>query len=184
MDLTQLKASPGPAGGLARVFLAICPPQPIRIALTRYQDACTWDLGAALVSPAKFHITLYFIGKVERQRLTEIRQALKTLFTPFDIKLDRSEVWEGGIAVLRPSKLPGELLTLQDSLSNRVRALGLRVEKRKIRLHLTLARHSSGAIWPTESPELVWPVDHYALLESEQNAPAPYIELQAYSFNG
>src|ERR1035441_5076070 len=117
MAIAQLKASPDPGGGLARIFLAICPPQPIRAAFTRYENTCTWNRGVALVSLAKFHITLYFIGEVERQRLAEIRQALKIPFTPFDLKLDRPELWARGITVLRPSELPGEFLTLQDSLS-------------------------------------------------------------------
>src|ERR1039457_4429059 len=86
MAIAQLKASPDPGGGLARIFLAICPPQPIRAALTRYQNTCTWNRGVALVSLANFHITLYFIGEVERQRLSELRQALKIPFAPFDIK--------------------------------------------------------------------------------------------------
>jgi RNA 2',3'-cyclic 3'-phosphodiesterase len=182
MPIAQLKAAPGPAGGLARIFLAVCPPQPIRTALTRYQNTCTWNRGVTLVSPTKFHITLYFIGAVERQRLSEIRQALKIPFTPFDLKLDRPELWAGGIAVLRPSELPGEFLTLQDSLSKRVHELGLRVERRDLRLHLTLARNSCGAIWPKQKLEIVWPVHHYALLESRLNSPAPYKELQKYSF--
>jgi len=184
MAIAQLKASPDPAAGLARIFLAICPPQPIRTALTRYQNTCTWNRGVALVSPAKFHITLYFIGEVERQRLAEIRQALKMPFTPFDLQLDRPELWAAGIAVLRPSELPGEFLTLQDSLSKRVHELGLRVEKCDLRPHLTLARDSCDAIWPKQKPEMVWPVDHYALLESRLNSPAPYKSLQKYSHAG
>jgi RNA 2',3'-cyclic 3'-phosphodiesterase len=182
MAIAQLKAAPDPAGGLARIFLAICPPQPIRTALTRYQNTCTWNRRGALVSPTKFHITLCFIGEVERQSLAEISQALNIPFTPFDLKLDRPELWEGGIAVLRPSKLPGEFLTLQESLSKRVHELGLRVEKRDLRLHLTLARDSYGAIWPKQKFKIVWPVHHYALLESRLNSPAPYKELQKYSF--
>jgi 2'-5' RNA ligase len=184
MAITQLKASPVPAGGLARIFLAICPPQLIRTALTRYQNRCSWNRSAALVSPTKFHITLCFIGEVERQRLAEIRPALKIPFTPFNLKLDRPELWTGGIAVLRPSELPGEFLTFQDSLSKRVHELDLPVEKRDLRVHLTLARNSCGAIWSKQKPEMVWPVDHYALLESRFYSPAPYKELQKYSHTG
>jgi RNA 2',3'-cyclic 3'-phosphodiesterase len=184
MAIAQLEASPGPAGGLARIFLAICPQQPIRTALTRYQNTCAWNRGVALISPTKFHITLYFIGEIERQRLAEIRQALKVPFPPVDLKLDRPELWAGGIAVLRPSKLPGEFLTLHDALSKRVHELGLRVENRDLRLHLTLARDSCGAIWPKQKPEIVWPVHRYALLESRLNSPAPYKELQKYSHTG
>jgi RNA 2',3'-cyclic 3'-phosphodiesterase len=184
MAIAQLKAASDPARGLARIFLAICPPQPIRTALTRYQNTCTWNHGVVLVSPTKFHITLYFIGEVERQRLVEIRQALKTPFTRFDLTLDRRELWAGGIAVLRPSELPGEFLTLQDSLSKRVQELGLRVETRDLRLHLTLARDSCGAIWPRQKSEIIWPVHHYALLESRLSSPAPYKELQKYSYTG
>jgi RNA 2',3'-cyclic 3'-phosphodiesterase len=183
MAIEQLKA-PEPAAGLARIFLAICPPQPVRTALTRYQNACTWNRKVALVSPKKFHITLYFIGAVERQRLAEISQALKIPFAPFDLKLDRPELWAGGIAVLRPSELPGEFLTLQDSLSKRVHELGLQLQKRDLRLHLTLARDSCGAIWPKENFEMVWPVHHYALLESRLNSPAPYKKLQKYFYTG
>lgn len=182
--MAQLKASLRTSGEFARVFLAICPPRPIRATLIRYQNACTWNRDAVLVSPVKFHITLYFLGRVERQLLTGIGHFLKTDFAPFRITLDRPELWKGGIAVLRPSKVPRELRTLQTSLSKRVHSLGLRSEPRKLRPHLTLAGHTAAAFWPKQTPKLVWPVENYALLESDLGAPGTYIELRTYAHDG
>jgi 2'-5' RNA ligase len=184
MAITQLKASAGPAGGDVRIFIAICPPQAIRVAITRYQGTWIWNRSAALVSQTKFHLTLYFIGLVERQSLQEIKRALKTPFTAFELNLDTPELWEEGIAVLRPSNVPDELLSLQDALTERIHMLGLRVEKRDLKIHLTLARHAQAAKWPKQKHHVKWSVHEYALLESRRNSSVSYKTLQKYSSVG
>jgi len=143
-----------------------------------------WNGGAALVSPNKFHITLYYIGEVERQRLDEIKQALKIPFSPFDFRLDTPELWASGIAALRPSNLPQEFLSFYGALAKRICELGLRVETREMKIHLTLARKAHGAACPQRTCEAVWPVRRYTLLESTLNAPGPYKVLQQYADSG
>ena len=139
MASAQAKSSSDRPGRTARIFVGICPSQTIRKALTQYQKAWIWNRRVALVSPTKFHITLFFIGEVEPNRLDEIKQALKISFTPFYFKLDTPELWAGGIAALRPSKLPEEFLIFHDALTKRIHELGLRVETREMKIHLTLA---------------------------------------------
>jgi hypothetical protein len=58
------------------------------------------------------------------------------------------------------------------------------MDKCDLRLQLALARDSCGAIRPKQKPEMVCPVDHYALLEPRLNSPAPYKGLQKYSHTG
>jgi 2'-5' RNA ligase len=138
----------------------------------------------ALVPATKFHITLYFIGEVERTRLGEIKQALGMAFTPFYLNLNTPELWTGGIAALRPSKLPEDFLILHTALTERIHELGLRVETREMKIHLTLARKARGATFPKRNYETIWPVRGYALLESRLNSAGPYKVLHKYFHSG
>lgn len=186
IDMTgaQAKTSRNQLSRTARIFVGICPSQAIRRALAQYQKAWIWNRRVALVSPTKFHITLYYIGEVERKRLNEIKPALQIAFAPFEFKLDTPELWDGGIAALRASKLPEEFLLLYGALTQRIHALGLRVETREMKIHLTLARKARGATCPQQNYEAVWPVRRYVLLESRLNPPGPYKVLQKYYYSG
>jgi 2'-5' RNA ligase len=184
MASTQAKSSLNRPDRTARIFVGICPSQAIRKALTQYQKAWIWNPRVALVPPRKFHITLYFIGGVERKRMGEIKQALEVAFIPFYLNLDTPELWAGGIAALRPSKLPEEFLILHTALTERIRELGLPVETREMKIHLTLARKARGATCPRQNYETVWPVRGYALLESRLDSADPYKVLHKYSHSG
>jgi 2'-5' RNA ligase len=184
MASTQAKSSSNRSDLAARIFVGICPSQAIRKTLTQYQKAWIWNPHVALVPAIKFHITLCFIGEVERIRLGEIKQALEISFVPFYLNLDTPEVWTGGIAALRPRILPEEFFILHNALTKRIYELGLRVETRATRIHLTLARKARGATCPRHNYETVWPVRAYTLLESRLNSAGPYKVLHKYAHSG
>jgi 2'-5' RNA ligase len=62
--------------------------------------------------------------------------------------------------------VPAALEILHARLAETLRALGLPVEARPFRPHLTLARKAAGAVAPAAAPDIRWPVAGYSLVQS------------------
>jgi 2'-5' RNA ligase len=163
-----------PAAPTARLFLGLSPPDPVREALQRHADCWAWPRGAARVRPDKLHATLHFIGAVPRARVPELVAGLAVPFEPFELHLHRVEVWPGGIAVVGPAVAPPALVPLHAGLHRALEDLGLSSARPTLRPHVTLARRARGAIPPAERDDIVWPVDGYALIESDLRPPTQY----------
>ena len=165
-----------PAGGAQRLFIALWPDARVRAALSARRDAWQWPPGAAIVNADKLHATLHFIGQVAAQQVAAVRDAIALPFTPFELTLREPAVWRGGIAVLE-SDAPAALLDLQVRLGLALDALGLPVEQRPYRPHVTLARKARGAVPPGATP-IPWEVRDYALVVS---ANGEYAVMQRYA---
>ncbi|MDE1990439.1 MAG: RNA 2',3'-cyclic phosphodiesterase [Betaproteobacteria bacterium] len=167
----------------ARLFIALRPPAPVRAALRRYQQDCRWPQGAAPVSPDKLHVTLHFLGNVPRTRLRDLLPVLRMAGSPFRLSLDAASLWPGGIATLTGA-VPPELQALRAGLATRLAALGLAVDARAYKLHLTLARRAGGLVWPQAAPVFSWQATRYVLFESAHAAALPYKMLCSYPMRG
>lgn len=150
----------------ARLFLALWPDPETRTHLTACRDAWRWNAGAAPVAPQRLHLTLHFIGAVPRNRVAALAAALQVPFEPFSIFFGVPEPWPRGLAVLGPRDAPEQLGSLHAALGQALRSFGWLVERRDFRPHVTLARKATGAVAPTHTPVLRWPVGGYALMES------------------
>lgn len=162
----------------ARLFLALWPEPGLRQALLAHQRDWQWPLKCTWVRPENLHLTLHFIGAVPREKLGEITARLAVPLAPFALELGRPALWQAGVAVLEPLAVPSGLLQLRERLGLALQQLGLPVESRPFRPHVTLARHAGGARPPTSAPLLHWPVVDYALVES---AAGQYQVLQRYA---
>ena len=155
-------AAPSPC----RLFLALWPETDERAQLLDYLQQWSWPRGCAPVSPARLHLTLHFIGAVERQRLAAVSGALQVPMTPFELTLSRAEIWPRGLVVLHAAPVPDALIQLHARLGAALRGLGLPLERRHFRPHLTLARRAAGTLLPSAAPALRWQVSSYVLVES------------------
>ncbi|MFD2367013.1 RNA 2',3'-cyclic phosphodiesterase [Pseudoduganella sp. GCM10020061] len=164
-----------------RLFLALWPDEAIRQRLTEWRDAWRWPNHAAPVADAKLHLTLNFLGSVEEERLPELVAGFEVPFTPFEVELGRPVVWHQSIAVLEPLAIPPELIELHARLNERVAALGLPVEERAYKPHVTMARRAGNATPPQGLEALRWQVDGYALVQSKLGAGAEYGVVRSYS---
>lgn len=164
----------------ARLFLALWPGPEVRAALAQYSDVWHWPAKAARVRAEKLHLTLHFIGDVERKRLPELQQQLRISFEPFALQLGYPELWPHGIAVLRPHAIPAGLMQLQAALGSELQRLALPVDAREFRPHVTLARRANEAVLPPQQLLIDWHVDGYALVESEFDAHRTYTVLARY----
>jgi len=123
-----------------RLFVAIRPPEPVRDLLV---DAMDDSPELRWVSDDNLHITLRFIGEIERRLANEIADSLSRIrFPAFDLKisgLGRFEQRNGGAlwAGIEPRRPVAELAAKVDRAC--VRA-GLEPERRAFHPHITLAR--------------------------------------------
>lgn len=157
--------SPDPAS--QRLFIGLWPPPQVHSALLAHADTWTWPAGARRTPPERLHVTLHFLGQVATARIADLRAGLAVDAPAFELVLNRQEVWPGGIAVLEAGMVPPPLAALHAALAQRLTALGLPVEARRYRPHVTLARKATGASPPPSASPVHWRAGPgYALVRS------------------
>jgi 2'-5' RNA ligase len=173
------------ADDFARIFIALLPDPAMREQLRAWRDSFAWPKPAAPVRTQQLHVTLHFLGNIPRVRLPELVQGLGVGFAPFELELDHAELWHGGIAVLAPDLASPPLLALHGGLGEALQRLGLPLEARPYRPHVTLARRAGLELLPTtQCPPVRWQVDGYALMESKLGAGAEYGIVHHYHASG
>jgi 2'-5' RNA ligase len=168
----------------ARLFIALWPDPAVRTLLSRWRDAYAWPKSAAPVRTAQLHVTLHFLGNIPRVRVPELVQGLAVPFAPFELEFGHTELWHGGIAVLAPDVVPEPLLALHGALGEALERLGLPLEQRAYRPHVTLARRAGPVMPPIEGPPICWQFDGYALMESKVGDGAEYGVVRSYGSSG
>ena len=126
-----------------RLFVALCPPQEVRKRLIDAMEGADlkWQ------DEEQLHLTLRFIGEVERPLANDVAAALSSVvFPPFDLEIHgvgrfdhgrRGALWAG----LKPKE---ELKALAAKVERACQSAGLEPEQRSYHPHITLARWSGG----------------------------------------
>jgi 2'-5' RNA ligase len=153
-DNARMETSVAIAG--PRVFLALWPEAPVRDALVARAQAWDWPDQVRRTRPERLHVTLHFLGNVDAGLLPRMQQALGVPWPGCELELDTPRIWPGGIAVLEAGTVPAELAALHTALGERLQALGIAVEERRYRPHVTLARKAFGAHPPAGFEPLRW----------------------------
>jgi 2'-5' RNA ligase len=143
---------PAPPADDVRLFLALWPAPEFLPELVLHADHWSWPEKARRTRPERLHVTLHFLGNVAAQLLPALRTGLQADWAGCDLWLDRAKVWPGGIAVLEATQVPPALADLHARLGDGLRALGVGVESRPYRPHVTLARKAFGARPPAFAP--------------------------------
>ena len=156
-----------PSDTTVRLFLGLWPSHDVRLAIEAQAAAWQWPDAARRTRTERLHITLHFLGERPTDELPALRKALDVAWEGCELLLDRAGVWPGGIAVLEASTVPPALARLHAALRERLATLGVPVEARPWRPHVTLARKASGAKPPPGAPPLRWSVPaSHALVRS------------------
>lgn len=153
-----------------RIFFAIRPAPPARLALHEMATRWARAAGGRAISPSRVHLTLLFLGAVPDTRVSALREAAgRVRAEPFTLTLDTAGVFKQvgvGWAGVRAS--PAAFVSLQAMLAREVRQAGFAIDDRAFVPHVTLVRNVARA--QTEAPEvgpLAWPVRRFSLLASE-----------------
>jgi 2'-5' RNA ligase len=161
----------------ARLFVALWPDEETRARLETELVRWAWSATTRTTIAERLHLTLHFIGFVERARVSEVLAGLVVDFRPFELSFGREALWKNGIAAFQPLVLTDELRHLHATLTDSLQRLMLPVEPRRYRPHVTLARDAIGSNVPDDPPPFAWAVDRYALVESK---PGGAYEVLAY----
>ncbi len=159
---------------MKRLFVALRPPETVCDSLL---DTMEGLAGARWQDADNLHITLRFIGEVDRHLFADLSAALESVpFRPFQIRLSGVGHFEGKHrpnaiwARVEPSP---ELADLQHSVEMACRRAGLEPETRKFVPHVTLARLNSGSEpiegWLAAHGDLAlgpWRAEGFSLYES------------------
>ncbi len=158
-----------------RLFIALRPPEAVAEALLDTMEGIS---GARWQDADNLHVTLRFIGEVDRHTAADVETALDSLtFATFPISISGVGHFEGNKrpraiwARVAPSP---QLDELQMRVEMACRRAGLRPETRKFVPHVTLARLNSGSglidDWLLRHGTLnlgPWTVDRISLYESD-----------------
>jgi 2'-5' RNA ligase len=172
-----------------RLFVAIRPPRRIREILLGAMGGIS---GARWQSDDQLHLTMRFIGKVDRHRGEDIHAALGAIHhAPFDIALSGVGAFDkrGMIDTVWAGVTPHEpLKALHKKLGVALARVGIEPEQRAYLPHITLAR-----LKPTSGPlgnlledvggltSPAFTVDAFALFESDlTNERAVYTMIERY----
>ncbi|MFO1410356.1 MAG: RNA 2',3'-cyclic phosphodiesterase [Steroidobacteraceae bacterium] len=170
-------------GGLRtrRLFFALVPGGAARASLQALARQHA-PRRARLVGAADLHLTLVFLGAVGEELLPRLRAAAAQLRgAPCTVRLERLERWRGGL-LCATGPVPAPLQALHARLVGLARELGLAVDARPLRAHVTLARGlprtalAAGATTPAGSagpagatlPPLRWRSRAFCLMESRR----------------
>lgn len=164
-----------------RLFIALWPDPALRRALAEQRDRWRWPAAARPVPDDKLHLTLHFIGALQRERLPALGAALAGVeLQPTAFVLDRAALWGSGIASLEPSAPVPALAELQAAIGDALRGCAIEPEARAWRPHVTLARRARGAHKPAGPCAVEWPVDGFELMLSRLGAAGGYAVLERY----
>jgi len=171
-----------------RLFVAIRPPEPVRESLVDLMEGIS---GARWQDDEQLHLTLRFIGEVDRHAASDIHAALGCIHhPPFEIAIDRLGTFErrGIPETLWAGVAPHEpVRTLHNKVDQAVARVGIAPARRAFHPHITLARlRGAGAVHDllaraggTTSPP--FSVDAFHLIESRLTPDgAIYTELESY----
>jgi 2'-5' RNA ligase len=129
-----------------RLFVAIRPPHAIRERLLATMGGIP---GARWQSDDQLHLTLRFIGEVNRHCAEDVAAALGSIHHPrFELALDGIGQFDrkGRIEILWAGVTPhGGLKSLHNKIDQALSRIGLPAEGRAYLPHITLARFSRGA---------------------------------------
>ncbi|MEM0908847.1 MAG: RNA 2',3'-cyclic phosphodiesterase [Pseudomonadota bacterium] len=177
---------------MPRLFTALTLPDPARTWLSTLRGGLR---AARWIDPENYHITLRFIGDVDRHIAHDAADALNQIArAPFEVRLTGLDSFGGRkphSIFARVEPCP-PLIELQAEQERRLQRLGLPPESRRFTPHVTIAR-VKGATAPAIADWLAarggfsvppFEANHFALLSSKDSVGGgPYITEHEYKLD-
>lgn len=161
-----------------RVFFALWPDEGLQRRLARLVDQVVLACGGRGVQAGKLHLTLVFLGDVERERLEPLRALAASVNAPrVELTLDRLGYWRHHlIAWAGASTVPEALAGLVAGLEERLSAAGYAFDRRPYVPHVTLARKARCRESLTLEEPLLWRADEFVLVRTMRGNGSTHYE--------
>lgn len=173
--------APAESTGTRRLFFALWPDVPLREEILR-RRALLKPSGWRAVPAHNLHLTLLFLGNQPSSALGDI-DALggQLCLERSRLRLDRFGWFPGARVLWLGGSAPEPIQAWVDALSSGMDSLGLSVERRPFKPHVTLFRRVLEAPDLPEPEPLDWSVRGLSLIESLPSRP--YQVLRTWSVN-
>lgn len=167
---------------VARVFFALWPDAEVRDALAALACGVQAECGGRATRADKIHLTLFFVGQVERSRLPGLQAAASTVRSvPFELVVDHLGYFRRARIAWAGATCPPALATSVASLTGKLVAEGIAAEDRPFVPHITLAREALRKPTNTLIEPVIWRVRDFVLVESQRGFDGAYQVLQRWS---
>ena len=155
-------------GGMARLFIAVWPTPEVQRALGEIARGAQHECGGRAVPHSNIHLTLVFLGNLPRERIATLEAiAPKVQGHRFTLKVDRLEYWRHNRILWAGTRdIPEALQALVTRLQDALAGADFKFDRRPYVPHITLLRNVRQAPSEDRSPEVSWPVESFALMES------------------
>ena len=155
----------------ARIFFALWPDAPVRAALSKAAIDAQIECAGRATASEKIHLTLFFIGEVERSRVPRLADCARPVTAPpFTLDLRVLGYWRHSRIVWAGADAgPVELSALVSTLTRNLKAEGIEAEDRPYVPHVTLVRNARRAPSRKTLDAPLWRAHELVLVES---APA------------
>ena len=152
----------------ARVFFALWPEAAVRQALHALAKEFQTQCRARAMRADTLHMTLLFLGSVERKRLPQLMQAAaRVSAAPFAFALERMSFWQHNrIAYAAPVEPVPALVQLAITLQQELVSTGFEFDKRDFNPHVTLLRNVGQVLETQTVKPIIWQADTFVLVES------------------
>lgn len=153
---------------MARVFFALWPEASVQQALHTLAVAYRPRCKARAMRADTLHMTLQFMGEVERARLPQLMLAAgKVSAAPLGFDLERILFWKHNrIAYAAPPDDVPALSQLVTTLKQELAAAGFLLKSEAFVPHVTLLRNVEYVLEPQAITPIAWRADSFVLVES------------------
>jgi len=160
------------AADTARLFFAAWPSPEVQRALHAVAQRARRECGGRPVAEPNIHLTLIFLGEVERARLRELEAIAGEINgSACDLVVEHLAYWRhNGILWAGVDRCPDALRELVEALSAGLLTFRLRLDDRPYVPHITLLRKVRRGPAVAAIPAIAWPVHDFALIESAPSA--------------
>jgi 2'-5' RNA ligase len=169
-----VNASPPDSAGL-RLFYALRPDPDSRMKFEAAARAIAWDDSVRLVPVGNYHLTIAFVGDVRaecsgllRQIGADLRAASCTL------EFSAYEYWpKPAVVVAAAREIPAALEHTWRALHQALTTNDFRLDPKRLRPHVTLARKVTQAPVLTPMSRFTWRATDFSLMQSSGGGAQP-----------
>lgn len=157
------------SGASARLFFAAWPGRDLQEALGGIALDLQRECGGRAVPARNIHLTLVFLGDVERDRLGRFQDIAAAIPAPraMELSVDRVGYWgHNRIVWAGVNDCPAALPELVSRLEQALLPEGIRPERRPYVPHVTLLRNALRAPAVAGLAAIAWRIARFSLLES------------------
>lgn len=156
----------------ARVFFALWPDDAVRAHLALCAREARAQCGGRQITTEKIHLTLFFVGDVERGRIPVLEAlASKIRAAPFELEVNTLGYWRHNRLVWAGTTRASDALSeLVSRLSQALAGVDIHEEERRYVPHVTLVRNAVRAPQNPVVSGFAWRVREFVLVESMSTA--------------